>query len=230
VEQSGFVITWFNEMFKRAESGDERAAAEARFALGWLLGRGCWEVEKLALGDGDGASKAWAGRALACIGALIEADDEKLCKANEAYKKERPESGKLLRNDLWFPRNPLYQALHRELVLCEVYRGETPWAKARRYLPEIEPSVVPTEYGPVLKLPPLSLKSFPRWEKEVWKLVRKHNPDLVSKLRQEADRKQVVAVHSDGVTRFLVKPLNLTWKLLRPQFRRHLRAIARCCG
>jgi len=70
----------------------------------------------------------------------------------------------------------------------------------------------------------------PKWEKELWKLAKKHNPNLLMELRQKADRKRVVPVHSDGVTKYELKSLNLTWKLLRSQFRRHLQSIASACG
>jgi hypothetical protein len=228
VEQCGFVITWVNEMFRRVESGDERLAGEARYALGWLLERGCRELEKLALPDRESEVKAWAGRTLAYIGALMESDREKLCKANKAYRQERTELGKLLRNDLWFPRNPLYQALHRELCLCEVYRGETPWAKAQRYLPEIQPNVVPAEYDSIMKLPPLSPKSLPDWEPELWLLVMRHNPGLLEELRRNSSRQEIVWTYSDGSSKQQVKSRKLFWKDFRPQFRNHLKAVADC--
>ena len=175
----------------------------------------------LARDTKDPASKP-AGKLLAYIDALIAADREKLLQ-NEAYREERPRLGKSLRKDVWFPDSPLYQALHRELSHCWFYRGEL-----------LDPLTQPTwpveEYRCLLKLPPLSLKSFPRWEKELWKLAKKHNPDLLMELCQKADRKQVVQVHSDGVTKYELKSLNLTWKLLRPQFRRHLRSIASAYG
>ena len=175
----------------------------------------------LARDTKDPASKP-AGKLLAYIDALIAVDREKLLQ-NEAYREERPRLGKLLRKDLWFPESPLYLALHRELSHCWVYRGEL-------LDPLTQPRWPVEEYRCLIKRPPLSLKSLPKWEKELWKLAKKHNPNLLMELRQKADRKRVVPVHSDGVTKYELKSLNLTWKLLRSQFRRHLQSIASACG
>jgi hypothetical protein len=187
-----------------------------------LLILGLKRLVALALNTKDPVSRL-AGKILAYVDALIAADREKLCEANEAYRLERRQLGKLLRNDVWFPESPLYLALHRELWHCEFYRGEL-------HCPLVQVKWGAEEYECIIRLPPLSLKSFTRWEKELWKLVKKHNPDLLAKLRQKADRKKVVPAHSNGVTKYVVRPLKLTWKLVRPQFRRHLRSIVSASG
>jgi hypothetical protein len=211
--------------FSRKEGVGKPVAGDvgrARLSDPELVILGVSRLLALALNTKDPASKV-AGKVLAYVEALIAADREKLCEANEAYKEERPKLGKLLRNDVFFPRSPLYQALHRELWHCWHYRGELqdPLWEAR-YGAE--------EYEALMELPPLSVETLKEWERELWKLVKKHNPDLLAELREKADRKQVVAVHSDGVTKFPVTPLKLTWKQIRPQFHRHLKRIATVCG
>jgi hypothetical protein len=181
-----------------------------------LLVLGVYRLVALALDSKNRTSKS-AGKILANIDAVIAEYRERL-EANATYQRERRQLGTLLRKDLWFPESPLYQALHRELWDCWFYRGEL-------HDPLTQPRWPVEEYRRLMKLPPFSLKSFRRWEKELWKLVRKHNPDLVPKLRLKSKREHVVPEHSDGVTKYQVKPLNLTWKLLRPQFRRHLKSV-----
>ena len=183
---------------------------------------GLYELLAIALDKKNRGSKS-AGKVLAYVDAVIAENHKKLCEINEAYKRERQCLGKPLRSAVWFPKSPLYQALHSELCHCWFYRRELQSST-------FQPKWAAEEYQTVVKLPRLSLKSFPRWEKELWKLIKKHNLVLLPKLRQKTDRKQVVPVHSGGVTRYLLKPLNLTWKLLRPQFRRHLKSIARRYG
>jgi hypothetical protein len=178
----------------------------------------------LALGlDKKNRASAGAGWLLAYVDALIAADRKKLCETNETYRQERRQVAKSLRRDVWFPKSPLYQALHRELWHCWFYRGEL-------HCPLVQVKWGAEEYRTLMKLDPLSLRSLPLWEPKLWKLVRKHNPDLVVVLRQRADRKQVVPVQSGGVTKHLLKPLNLTLKLVRSQFHRHLKSIATACG
>jgi hypothetical protein len=121
-------------------------------------------LEGLALSDGDDVGRWWAGRVLAYVGALVEADHERLWKRNEAYRWQRMELGRMLRGDVWFPGNPLYQALHRELWLCEFYRGEVALPFGERDKAEKWGSV-PGEYESVLELAPLSAKSWKDWEK-----------------------------------------------------------------
>jgi hypothetical protein len=61
-----------------------------------LLILGVERLVALALNTKDPASRL-AGKILAYVDALIAADREKLCEANEAYRRERPKLGKLLR-------------------------------------------------------------------------------------------------------------------------------------
>jgi hypothetical protein len=214
-----------HKIFLQKKDGSEPVAGEGKIARpsdAELVILGVNRLLALALNAHDPASKA-AGKIVALVEALIAADCEKLCEANEVYKRERQWLGKSLRNDVWFPRSPLYQALHGELWHCWYYRGEL-------QDPLLEPKWGSEEYEALMKLPPLSVETLKEWELELWKLLKKHNPDVLVELRQKADRKQVVAVHSDGVTRHVVKPRSLTWKQLRAQFHRHLERIATVCG
>jgi hypothetical protein len=172
----------------------------------------------LALNKEDPASKL-AGKVLAYVEALIAADGEKLSKANEGYQQERTELGKLLRNDLWFPRGPLYQALHRELWHCWFYRGEL-------HCPLVQPKWGAEEYRWFINLPPLSPKSLPDWEPKLWLLLKQHNPGLLEELRHDSSRQESVWTYSDGSSQQQVKSRRLFWKDFRPQFRNHLTAVA----
>jgi hypothetical protein len=225
VEQCEFVRCWFVEMWGRARGGDEVAGLHARDALQELLVRGCLELERVALCEGEEVAKWWAGRVLAYVGALVEADHGKLWEWNEAYGWERMELGRMLRNDLWFPGNPLYQALHRELWLYEFYRGEKSLAEARRYVAGLEEEM-PEEYRLVLELPRFSAESWKEWNKVLWLLVKRHNPLLLEELRRGADRNEAVEGFGDGVRVWEIKSVRVSWKHVRTQFRNHLRAIA----
>src|SRR5262249_24562513 len=136
-----------------------------------LLIHGVKRLVALALNTKDPASRL-AGKILAYVDALIAADREKICEANEAYRRERPKLGKLLRDDLWFPKSPLYIALGRELWHSWFYRGEL-------LSPLEQLKFAADDYRPLMKLSPLSLQSLSQWEKELWKLVKKHNPNLL---------------------------------------------------
>ena len=158
--------------------------------------------ELLALArDRESPANAWAGRLLAYVEAMIAADREQLLEANEAYQRERPQLGKLLRRDVWFPESPLYQALHRELWHCWYYRGELAW-------PLVQPKWEAKEYQPFMKLPPLSLSSWRKWDKQLWPLVKKHNPQLRAELQRGYKR------------------VETRWSKYHEEFRQHLRTIA----
>jgi hypothetical protein len=169
--------------------------------------------------DKNSPTRERAGELLAFVDAVIAENRKKLCKENKGYRQQREKFGKPLRSVVWFPESPLYQALHCELQHCWFHRGELP-------APLFRPKWGKEEFQSLMKVSPLSLKSFPRWENKLWPLFKKHNSALLPKLRLTAKRQQIVPVHSDGVTKYLPKPLKLTWKLLRPQFRRHLKLIA----
>ena len=130
VDQCGFVICWFREMFKRVTSDDEKAAPEARYGLQTLLCLGVDELWALALDNGKSAA-GWAGRVLANIGFNFkeqdkrkksEAIERRLYRTNDAYREEKTTLGKLFRHDVWFPTDPLYRALHREQWYCSLPR------------------------------------------------------------------------------------------------------------
>jgi hypothetical protein len=218
VDHCRFVLSSLKQMFERVASHDAKSVRVARDALETLFILALYELLALAL-DNKNRARKWAGKLLAYVDAVIEENREKLSESNETYQRERRQLGKPVRSAVWFPESPLYHALHRELDHCFFYRRELRWSP-------FQPTWKAEEYQCLMKLRPLSLKSFPRWEKELWPLLNKHNPDLLPKLRRTAKRQQIVPVHSDGVTKRLLKPLNLTWKLLRPQFRRHLKSIA----
>ena len=164
-----------------------------------LLILGIKRLVVLALNTKEPASRL-AGKILAHVDALIAADREKLCEANEAYRLERPKLGKALRNDVWFPKSPLYMALHRELWHCRFYRGE-------HQDPLVKPKWGAEEYECIMKLPPLSPESLTRWEKELWKLVKKHNPNLPAELQRRYKR---------------VEP---RWSKNRKEFNQHLHTL-----
>ena len=204
VDQCGFVISWFKEMFKRVESGNRKSTREARGALIELLFLSVTELSALAL-DNKNSSAQWARRLLASIDVWIEKYRKRL---GEAYEAHRRELSTVFRNDVWQPASPLYQALHRELWLCQFYRREIPWPKAQRYLPKIQTNGVPAEYDSIMKLPPLSLKSWKEWNKHAWPLFKKNNPQLLSELQKRYNRVEV------------------RWSKYRKEFRQHLQTIA----
>jgi hypothetical protein len=142
VEQCGFVICWFKEMFERVGSDDKKLAGGARVALRNLLFSGVTKLTVPAL-DNNNSSAQWARSVLADIDVWIDKYREKFGEAYEAYRRKLSTE---FRNDVWEPESPLYQALHRELWLCWFYRREIPWPKAQRYFPKIQPNVVPAEY------------------------------------------------------------------------------------
>jgi hypothetical protein len=209
VDQCGFVISWFKEMFKRVESGNRKSTQEARVALG-----------------NKNSSAQWAWRLLAHIDVWIEKYRKKLGGAYEAHRRKL---STVFRNDVWEPASPLYQALHRELWLCQFYRREIPRPKAQRYLPKLGLRP-PKEYLALMKLPPLSVKSWPEWEKPLWRLVKENNPDLLENLRASAPRKEASWSFPDGKSRMKLKSRRLYWKDFQKQFRNHLKAIARQYG
>jgi hypothetical protein len=204
VEQCGFVICWFKEMFERVGSDDKKLAGEARVALNELLFLGVTELTARAL-DNNNSSARWARELLANIEVWIEKYREKFGEAYEAYRRKL---STVFRNDVWEPESPLYQALHRDLWLCQFYRREISFPKAQRYLPNIQANVVPAEYDSIIKLPPLSLKSWKEWDKHLWPLFKKHNPQLRSELQKRYNR------------------VEARWSKYRKEFRQHLQTIA----
>ena len=237
VEQCCFVISWFRKMFERVGSHNKKLAREARVALETLWRDGLSELTALAL-DKERKAEEWAERLLAITGYWIASDDEKLRKANEAYRQVQSElrKSKFWRPDLWFPTSkasPLYKAIHRELWCIRFYRGEFVLPKAQLHVQGLPKAKrpVPTEYQPFMKLPPLSPKTFTKWEPKLWALIRKKYPDLLVKLQAKADRKQLVHASSpDGKRKWQIEPRTPTIKVFRPQFRTHLRAIAKRLG
>jgi hypothetical protein len=218
------VVLWFNEMFDRVASDDQKAAYEACDALMTLLIHGVDALVGFALGHKDSSTRRWALKVLAAI-----ANEAEICETDEVYRQEKAELGKLFRADLWFPRKPLYQAIHRELWLCWFYRRELIWPMRQRYLPNLSVKP-PKEYLPLMKLPKLSLKSWRKWKDPLWRLVKKNNPDLLEKLRELAKRSETEWSYSDGVSKQQTKNRTLYWKDFETQFRNHLKAIARQWG
>src|SRR5260370_12952050 len=86
------------------------------------------------------------------------------------------------------------------------------------------------EYQALMKLPPLSVESLKDWERELWKLLKKHNPDLRAELRRRASRQEIVWTYSDGSSKRQVKSRKLSWKDFRGQFHNHLKTVAEACG
>jgi hypothetical protein len=208
VDQCGFVISWFREMFKRVRSDDGKLAGGARVALGNLLFSGVKKLTALALDEGNIGAQ-WARRVLMGIDVWITKYRGKF---GEGYEEERRELSVEMRNDLWEPKSALYRALHRELWLAQYYRGEIAWPEAQRYLLGVRPDVVPLEYGGVMKLAPLSEETFSEWEKKLWELVKPHNPGLLAVLAE------------------LYKRVEGHWSQYRTEFRQHLRRLIGLAG
>jgi hypothetical protein len=203
VDQCGFVIAWFREMFGRVRGGDEKAAGCARVALGRLPFLGVKKLTAVAL-DSNNRSAQWAREVLCEIEVWISKYRGRFGKG---YEKERRKLSVVMRNDLWEPKSPLYKALHRELWLCEYYRGEIAFPSAQRYMAGVRPDVVPEEYRPVLSLPPLTCKTLSKWEPKLWELVRQHNPRLLCLLEKRYKRVEV------------------RWSKYRKEFAHHLERI-----
>jgi hypothetical protein len=203
-----FVNFFFKEMFERVGSANSESAREARAALMALLFLGVTELTAQALDNNTGSAQ-WAWRLLANLDVWIEKNREKFGKAYEEYRREL---STVFRNDVWEPESPFYKALHKELWLCQFYRGEIPWPKYQQYLRNIERSVVPAEYESIMKLPPLSLKSWKQWDKELWPLFKKNNPQLPFELQKRYNR------------------VESRWSKYHKEFRQHLYTIAKAYG
>jgi hypothetical protein len=174
-----------------------------------LLFLGVTELTAQAL-DNNTSSAQWARRLLANIDVWIEKYREKFGKAYEEYRRKL---STMCRNDVWEPKSPLYKALHKELWLCQFYRGEIRWPKAQQYLPKLS-AKPPKEYLPLMKLPKLSADTWQKWDDPLWDLVKKHNPDLLEKLRQRSVK---------GRT-------GTGWGHYRKEFCQHLQTIAKAYG
>jgi hypothetical protein len=114
------VVLWFNEMFNRVASDDQKAAYEACDALMILLIHGVDALVGLALGHKDSSTRQWALKVLAAI-----ANEAQICETNEVYRQEKAELGKSFRKDKWFPKSPLSQAIHRELCFAGFTEGNS---------------------------------------------------------------------------------------------------------
>ena len=227
VEECAFVISWVREMMKRAGGDDGKEARWARLALREVMWLAMPELTVMASGKGDGED--WARRLVAGLDVWISKNREKL---GGKYEEVRRELG-VLRKDVLFSRSVLYRALQRELWRCSVYRGEISFSEALEQLPVMERVVrgeVPGEYEVICALRVLSVESLPEWEREVWKLLKAHNPGLLEEIRTGVKRFKMVEVNGDGATRYEPREKKLTWKLLRPQVHRHLKAIAGVSG
>jgi len=205
---------------KRKESDNDPAL---------FLLHGVSELLGIALNK-ENADKAWAGRFLAMIAVWIEKYDAKLCEVNEAYRQEKMELGKGFRRDVWFEPGPLYMALLRELWRCWYYRRELINPTAQRYLPNIT-GKAPKDYLPCLKWPKLSVKlspkSWAKWERFLWELLKKHNPGLLDELRRNSDRKELV---KDEKGNWNTETRLLYWNAFHGQFQKHLRAMVKQWG
>ena len=207
-EQCLFVIHWFKEMFQWVGSDDTTLARGGRTALWELFINGVNHLMAIAVGNSP--AKDWAAKLLANLSVLM---DEEIYNANEAYRQEKSKLGKIFRHDVWFPKNPLYQALHREIWFCQIYRKELSWPVALSYYPKVNvPTTMPAEYRSILELPPLSLKSWRKWDPKLWWLVKRNNPQLLSELQQRYKR------------------VESRWSKYRKEFRQHLETIATAEG
>ena len=161
----------------------------------------------MALSDGDDVGRWWAGQVLAYMGALVEADHERLWKRNEAYGWQRKELGRMLRLMCGFLG---IRCIRR----CTGSYGCVSFTGGRWHyllgsgIRRRSGGRMPGEYESVLELAPLSAKSWKDWEKILWRLVELHNPDLPGILEERYKR-------AEGRR-----------SQYRTEFRRHLRKIA----
>jgi hypothetical protein len=228
----GFIF----EVLERIKAGDIEVARTERNALDGLgfefittlLGVARAEEVKTWFGfafkPGQRGVKEWAGRLLASIGCSIGKWDTKLCDTNAAYlsEKKKIEAEKQLAQVVVSPK-PIMATVLRELQkaleqrrtlrwIAQEYREE--WSQRtreerRQYVPEDY-----WDYLPTLELPDPSLESFGRWEKFLWSVFKKNNPDLLEKLRSGA-------LSSRGIYR------EGGWKPYRKEFQSALRTVLR---
>jgi hypothetical protein len=228
----GFIF----EVLERIKAGDIEVARTERNALDGLgfefitmllVVARAEEVKTwsgFAFKPGERGVKEWAGRLLAGIGCSIGKWDTKLCDTNAAYlsEKKKIEAEKQLARVVVSPK-PIMATVLRELTkaferrrtlrwIAQEYRKE--WRKStqeerRQYVPEDY-----WDYLPTFELPDLSLESFGRWEKFLWSVFKKNNPDLLEKLRSGA-------LSSRGIYR------EGGWKPYRKEFQSALRTVLR---
>jgi hypothetical protein len=165
---------------------------------------GVYELLALAFDKKNRASKR-AVELLAFVDTVITQNREKLCEANEAYRREKTQLGKIFRIDVWQPESPFYQAIHRELWHCWFYRKENP-------APLFQGEWGEEEYQLFMKLPEFSLRSLALWEKLLWPLFKKHNPQLRAELQRRYKR------------------VETRWSKYRKEFHQHLHTLAKATG
>ena len=183
----------YEEAERAARRGHKRAAYIVQRARGTraelqtlLLNGVVPKLLRLALNKKNTAAKHWAGMMLASIGCSVWKHDKKLCEVNVAYREEKKKiisEKQLLR--VLFP-GPIMKIVQRELVnakecqrtlrrLKKMYDDREFRKSAERQ--EIE------DYLGLVNLPDFSERSEPDWWKELWRLIKKNNPDLLEQLR-----------------------------------------------
>jgi hypothetical protein len=175
--QCCFIYAWWFEMLERVEGADEKAARHARGELQTLFLNLGGQLLRIALSEGRGDAKKWAGKLLADIYKSIEKHDKKLKETNADYAEESAKIGSKSVTSALFPRTPIAKIVNRE------------WAKAKRYWERLQllsaiddwkeaatEEKIPEAYWPLLKFPTLSKEYAARrgllWKRILWPIIR----------------------------------------------------------
>jgi hypothetical protein len=233
--QRGSAYGFFFEVLRRIKAGDielARCERNGLEGLGFefiitLLGVASAEPVKTWFGfafiEGQGEARAWAGKVLGSIVASIGKWDTKLCETNAGYlsEKKKIKAEKQLAQVVVSPKaimatvlRELQKALERRRTLrwiAEGYREELkdPGVTLRQFVP---PDY--WDYLPTFGLPEPSLEFFAQWEKFLWPVFKKNNPDLLEKLR--SGKIPTRGIHRDR-----------GWKPYHKEFKSALRTVLR---
>jgi hypothetical protein len=115
-------LAWLLKMFERAGGKKTHAARVACNNLNDIVLNSISYALGFALRGKNSIAKRWAGELLASIFVSIQKHDEKLCKTNAAYLKEKKKLGKKLRTNVVLPKSPVVKVVQRELKKAKRYR------------------------------------------------------------------------------------------------------------
>ncbi|HWX16597.1 MAG TPA: hypothetical protein VNY07_08425 [Chthoniobacterales bacterium] len=132
----------------------------------------------------------------------------------EGYRKSLARLKAVFSRELQVPtRVRLRDSDGKDLGEKTVFRTLSSEEKQKRFEQEAKKRRIPQEYWKTTDLAPFSAKSKTEWWNFLWPLIRKNNPDLLSKLRAGK-------IASMGIR---VKP---RWASYRKEFRNHLKTLA----
>jgi len=192
--QLAFIYAWFLETLERVESDDKKAAPAARSELQTLFLNLLGQLLRVALKSKGSAAKKWAGEFLGNVYQSIDKYDEKLSKANAAYRAEKAKIGSKSVTAALFSRSRITKVVLRELKTAERYQKRLlllnairqPKDSRGRKIPEAErqrlgllkdwkeaarKESIPEAYWPLVKLPGFSLKSWREWDDFLWPFI-----------------------------------------------------------